>query len=108
MRRLQISLFLISVLGTVWWILTRRPRKVRRVFSWRRVYVRTLDFFVADVSGQKLFAIVLVCPFLPQVLGFGQSLIGLILSAAVSVTFGIIVLRRAAKWMGRRHGRWIS
>ena len=97
MAVLLISSATIVFLGTTWWFLTHQRRKLRRVWSWQRIRVRTLDFFVADVSGQKLLPVILLLPFLPQLIGHGRSFVGLCLSILVTVSFAILIMRRAAK-----------
>jgi len=101
MTLLVISVAAILVLGTLWIYLTQRPRRVRRRWSWRRVYRRTLDFLVVDYSGERLLILLLFCPFLPQLSGTGRSLVGWSISAAVALILALIALLRAGKWMTR-------
>jgi hypothetical protein len=101
MEILGATLAVVIVLGTIWVLLTRRRRKVKRVWSWRRIYLRTLDYLVADYVGERALILLILAPFLPQLLGHGRSILGFSLSAIIALTIAIIAIQRTAKWMPR-------
>ena len=101
MEILSVAIAVIVVLGTVWALLSRRPRRVKRIWSWRRICVRTLDYFIADSGGQRVLVLLLFLPFVPQLIGYGRSIVGFGLSIIVAVAIVIVAIQRAAKWMTR-------
>lgn len=101
MRLLLVSIGAIAALGTIWALLTRQPHKVPRRWSWRRIWVRTLDRFIVHPADQKLLALIFLSPFTVQLAGYGRSKLGWVISILISVILVMIVGIRAGKWMTR-------
>ena len=64
MQLLLIVAVIVAVLWVIYWRLTRRRLLVRRSWSWRRLYLRTLDKALTDPSLQGLLAAILLSPLL--------------------------------------------
>jgi len=106
MRLLLIVAVVIAALWPAYWLLTRRRLPVRRKWSWRRLYIRTLDKLLTDPSLKGVFAFVVWSPILlylaaTGLFGFGRSLLGWLLAGCGSVIILVLVIRRAAEWMAR-------
>jgi hypothetical protein len=106
MRLLMIVAVVIAALWPTYWLLTRRRFPVRRHWSWRRLYIRTIDKLLTDRGLQGVFAFVVWSPLLlywavSGLLGFHPTLLGWAIAACGSVAIVVLAIRRGAAWMAR-------
>ena len=107
MQLLLIVAVIVAVLWALYWQMTRRRLPIRRRWSWRRAYLRTLDKLLTDPGLKGAFAVVLWSPLLAywavsDLFGFGQSALGWAVAISGSAAIGVVAVLRGAKWMTRR------
>ena len=103
MQLLLIVAVVIAVLWPAYWLLTRRQLPVRRRWSWRRLYVRTLDKLI---DNRQAFALavwspVLVYWALSELLRFERGFVGWAIAGCCSIVILVLAVRRGLKWMMR-------
>ena len=103
MQLLLIVAVVIAILWPAYWLLTRRRLPVRRKWSWRRVYVRTLDRLI---DNRHLFALVVWSPViaylvLTELLQVERNIMGWAVAGCCSVIILVLAVRRGLKWMMR-------
>lgn len=107
---LIVAVAVVLLLWPLWLVLTHKPKRrirIKRVWSWRRVMIRTLDGMVLDASsGSKLVVLVSFAPLilymvLAPVLGIGWTLTGMVVSGGVCLILLGLFAWRAWKWMRR-------
>jgi hypothetical protein len=106
MRLLLIVAVVIAALWPTYWVLTRQRLPVRRNWSLRRLYIRTLDKLLTDPGLKGIFAFVVWSPILlylaaTELFGFDRTLLGWVIAGCGSVVILVLVIRRAAEWMAR-------
>jgi hypothetical protein len=104
MQLLVIVALIIAILWPAYWLLTRPQPPIRRRWSWRRLYIRTLDKLL--LSSSKSTALVILSPLLlymaaSGLLGLDESVLGLAIAITASVALAMLAGVRAAKWMAR-------
>jgi hypothetical protein len=103
MGLLLLSVLLILTFGSVYLVITRKPRRVARRFSWRRLVYRTLDWAVINRSGLACLMSVPIVIFVALAFAFGLNLTGpgFLIAGVVSLALVPAVVWRGSKWMER-------